>query len=242
MRDHRPALRAVLFDALGTLVELDDPLGGLVRSLAARGIEAAPGEVGRALQVEIDFYRAEHHVAADVAALGQLRLECARVFASALGGPVTALDDGAVRDLLLEGLRFRAFDDVVPALAALRERGMRMAVVSNWDISLHEVLAAAGLTGWVDVVVTSAQERVQKPDPGLFAIALRRLGGAEPSEVLHVGDDLLADVQGARAAGIEPLLIDRERSGTPDGGVTVVTSLAGVVDRVDASTARARSG
>ena len=224
----RPAQtpRAVLLDALGTLVELDDPVAGLQRALSARGVTVGARAVGGALRVEIDHYRAEHHVAVDAPTLAELRRGCARVFGAALGEPVAHLGEAELHDALLEGLRFRAFDDVIPALAALRARGTALAVVSNWDVSLHQVLADTGLAASVDVVLTSAEEHTQKPEPALFLRALERLGGVPPDQALHVGDDLVADVAGARAAGIEPLLIDREGAGGPSGGARVIRTLA----------------
>lgn len=226
MADHGPAPRAVLLDALGTLVELDDPVGGLMRSLAARGIAPGEREVAIALRDEIAFYRAEHHVAVDADALEALRLDCARVFAESLGAPAAGLSALDMRDALLEGLRFRAFDDVAPALARLRAAGARLAVVSNWDVSLHEVLRDTGLGDAFDVVLTSAQERTQKPDPELFRIALERLGSVAPQDAVHVGDDRVADVEGALAAGIQPLLLDRDGAGGPSAGARVIRTLA----------------
>ena len=219
---------AVLLDALGTLVELDDPVGGLRRSLAAHGVDVAAPDVAAALALEIDHYRAEHHAAADRPALEALRLDCARVFGAALGDAVAGMADAELRDILLDGLRFRAFEDAAPALAALRARGARLAVVSNWDVSLHEVLELTGLAGSFDVVLTSAQEGTQKPAPGLFLRALERLGGIAPVDAVHVGDDLVADVAGARAAGIEPLLLDRDCAARGVGGVRVIRTLAEV--------------
>ena len=221
---HHP--RAVLLDALGTLVDLDDPVGGLLRALRARGVEAEQRAVGAALQAEIDHYRAEHHRAVDAASLEEVRRECAAVFGAALGAPAAGLAPQDVLAALLEGLRFRAFDDVVPALTALRAGGARLAVVSNWDVSLHDVLARTGLAPWFDVVVTSAEERTQKPEPALFLRALERLGGVDPAAALHVGDDLGADVAGARAAGVRGVLLDRAGTAGAVAGVRVIRTLA----------------
>ena len=81
--------------------------------------------------------------------------------------------------------------------------------VSNWDCSLPRVLERCGLDGLLDGTVTSAEAGSRKPDPGIFGAALE-LAGCEPSEALHVGDTAEEDVAGARAAGIRPLLIDRD--------------------------------
>jgi len=80
--------------------------------------------------------------------------------------------------------------------------------VSNWDCSLRRVLEQAGLDGYLDGVVSSAEAGARKPDPAIFDPALK-LAGVGPDEALHVGDTADEDVAGARAAGIRALLIDR---------------------------------
>jgi putative hydrolase of the HAD superfamily len=101
--------------------------------------------------------------------------------------------------------------------------------VSNWDVSLHDVLAELDWTARFDVVVTSAELGVAKPDPRLFLVALDALGVA-PAGAVHVGDDLEADVAGARAAGVRPVLIDRERTAGTPPGVRVVASHDALLD------------
>jgi putative hydrolase of the HAD superfamily len=86
------------------------------------------------------------------------------------------------------------------SLAELRAHALRLAVVSNWDISLHDHLAELGLAHFFDAVVCSADVGSEKPDPEIFAAALARLG-ARPERTLHVGDGR-SDEEGARAAGI----------------------------------------
>lgn len=107
---------------------------------------------------------------------------------------------------------FESYDDVVPCLTELKRRGYRLAVLSNWDVSLHRVLAGFDLTPWFEVVLASLEEGVEKPDPRLFAILCERLG-CEPGEVLHVGDDVGDDLNGARGAGMQALLLDRAGGG-----------------------------
>lgn len=214
----------MLLDALGTLVDLDDPVGGVGAALAARGVTAAPAEVGGALRREMAFYRANHQVAKDAEGLERLRDRCAEVFAEAL--PATAaLGAGETRAALLEGLRFTAFDEVPAALEALRARGARLVIVSNWDVSLHGVLEETGLAGRFDAVLTSAEEGVAKPDGAIFARGLERAGGVPAHEALHVGDDVEVDVRGAQAAGIVPALVARDGDAAAPDGVLVVRGL-----------------
>ena len=112
-------------------------------------------------------------------------------------------------EALLASLRFTAFADVRPALLAARARGQRLVVVSNWDVSLHDVLRELGLEPLLDAILTSAEAGARKPAPAMFERALE-LAGADRAQAIHVGDSLEEDVAGARAAGIEPVLVRRD--------------------------------
>jgi putative hydrolase of the HAD superfamily len=128
-------------------------------------------------------------------------------------------------EALLASLSFRVFDDVAPALRTLKDFGVRAIVVSNWDVSLPGVLERLGLMSHLDGVVSSAQVGSRKPQRAIFERALR-LAGSQPNEALHVGDNPAEDVAGARAAGIEAMLIRRSDPGpSVDPGVEVITSL-----------------
>ena len=221
-RDGIPS--AVLLDALGTLVELETPWPYLAHELAGRGV-VVDLEAGRAAMLaEMGYYRAHHDEARDWATLKDLRRRCAAVVQESLG---TSLPLADVEDALLAAIRFRAYPEVPATLERLRAGGARLAVVSNWDVSLHDVLERTGLRGLVDVVVISAELGVAKPDPAIFRAALDRLG-ASAADAMHVGDSVEADVAGARAAGLEAVLVARNGGQTPDG-VRVVASLDGLL-------------
>jgi HAD superfamily hydrolase (TIGR01509 family) len=98
-------------------------------------------------------------------------------------------------------------DDVRPALAALRARGLRLVVVSNANGTLQRAFARLGLTTAVDALFDSSDEGVEKPDPRFFHIALDRTS-SRPESTVHVGDLYHVDVAGARAAGIGAILLD----------------------------------
>jgi putative hydrolase of the HAD superfamily len=114
---------------------------------------------------------------------------------------------------------------VAGTLARLRHAGARLVVVSNWDVSLHEVLARTGLAMLVDGAITSAELGAAKPAPAIFARALELAGGVAPARALHAGDSVEADVAGARAAGIEAVLVVRDGTPAP-AGVRTIRSLA----------------
>jgi putative hydrolase of the HAD superfamily len=193
-------MQAVLLDALGTLVELEPPW---VRLAAALDVE--PQRTRQAFEKEMAYYRGHSSEGTDSASLADLRERCAALLSRELGRGVSV-------DEMMAAIRFRAFDDAAPALADLRERGLRLVVVSNWDYALPEVLERVGLLDLLDGVVTSAGVGAAKPDPAIFRAALEMAGCGAP-EALHVGDSSEEDVAGASAAGIRALLLDRSGNG-----------------------------
>ncbi|HZB76122.1 MAG TPA: HAD family hydrolase [Solirubrobacteraceae bacterium] len=214
---------AVLLDAMGTLVHLDDPVARLRAALREHaGLDVDLRTAGAALKAEIAFYRANLHTAVDGPSLDALRARCAAAMRPAL--PPGASDE-ALTVALLAGIRFAPYPEVPRALAALRAAGWALVVVSNWDVSLDEVLVETGLRERVDGVVTSVAVGSPKPARAAFDRGLE-LAGAAPGAAWHVGDDLDADVGGARAAGVRPVLVDRDGDGpAPRGGVPVVRAL-----------------
>jgi putative hydrolase of the HAD superfamily len=216
---------AVLLDALGVLLELEPPAPLLRAELAARGVAISEEEAANALAAEIAYYRAHHDEASDPERLAALRDRCAAVLDGAL--PPHARGVADLRAALLASLRFAPYPEVPAALAELRALGLRLIVVSNWDVSLHEVLAATGLRTLVDGALSSAECGAAKPDPAIFAAALTLAGGVAPAAVLHVGDTPEADVVGARAAGIRPVFVARGGAAAPPG-VDVLDGLQGL--------------
>jgi putative hydrolase of the HAD superfamily len=188
-------LDAVTIDGYGTLVELDRPVERLRAALAARRVERSEEAVRAALAAEVAYYRDHKTEGRDDDSLADLRRRCANVFAEAAGAAELELTDDFVRSLV-----FMPLPGVRPALARLRAHGLALAVVSNWDVGLHEHLDALGLAPFFATVVTSAEVGFEKPDPEVFRVALERLGVA-PGRAVHVGDNAV-DEQGAKAAGM----------------------------------------
>jgi len=101
------------------------------------------------------------------------------------------------------------YDESIDVLGELRDRGLRLAICSNWDWDLAEALDEAGLAGMVDTVVSSAWAGARKPHPLIFENTLAKLG-AVPEETVFVGDTWGPDVVGPRNAGMTPLYLQRE--------------------------------
>ncbi|HEU4680364.1 MAG TPA: HAD-IA family hydrolase [Gemmatimonadales bacterium] len=196
------ALRAVLFDAGNTLVFLDyarmaEGVGAaLDLPLTAEGLAARSSDAAAAMEQASggDQQRA----AAFLEALFRLG-----------GVPANRLEE--VRHCLARMHRQRhlwcSVEERTPqALARLRAAGLRLGVVSNSDGRVDQALQEAGLRDYFDVVIDSSLAGVEKPDPRIFQAALEALG-VGPEEALYVGDLYEVDVEGARAAGIEAVLL-----------------------------------
>ncbi len=205
-RETIDGVRVVLLDAGGTLIDLDprrlaatlEPLGFLPDEAAVRRAE---GPARR---------WADRAVRRGIAARDLWNGYFGRVLAGA------GLPDELVPDALerlweanrRDGLWRRPVPGARETLARLRAAGLVLAVVSNAEGQVAADLREAGLGDLLDLVIDSHLVGVAKPDPGIFRVALERLG-ASPGECVHVGDVPAYDVEGARAAGIAPVLVDR---------------------------------
>ena len=220
-------MSVLLVDALGTLLRLDDPAPRLRTELARRfGVDVGDTGARDAIAAEISYYRAHFDEGRDPVSLADLRGRCAEALRSGLpaGGRLPGVSTEELTEALLAALQFSAFDDALAGLERARARWERVVVVSNWDVSLVEVLARVGLAPLLDAVVTSAAVGVRKPGVAIFEQALS-LAGAHPDEAVHVGDSVEDDVAGARAAGIGAVLIRRDGGPGPPG-VRTIASLA----------------
>ena len=216
-------VRAVLFDVLGTLVELEDPAPALREEIERRtGVDVGAERAAAAFGAEISYYLAHHLEGRDMEAVERLRDRCAEQIRRSLAQE--GLEQGTAREAMLAALRFRAYPDAEPALRRLRERGVRLVAASNWDASLGEALERTGIAPYLDGAVSSAVVGAAKPDPAVFRAALD-LAGCESHEAFHVGDSPDGDVEGARAAGIAVALLDRHGAFEQARGVARIASL-----------------
>ncbi len=132
-----------------------------------------------------------------------------------------------------------AYPEVADTLRQLGERGLRLAICSNWDWDLAEAVCDVGLSELVDVLVSSAWAGARKPHPRIFEHTLEQVGVAA-QETVFVGDTWGPDVEGPLAAGMRPVYVSRPDhwpdAGAPDDpstrDVTVVADLAGVLEHV----------
>ena len=114
------------------------------------------------------------------------------------------------------------YDDVIPTLDRLRDRDLKLAIVSNWDTPLDPLTERLGIAHYFDAIVASHDARVRsaKPDPHIFNYTLAAVD-VSAAEVVHVGDTYEADIVGARNVGVRPILIDRDGSQTDKWSETI---------------------
>lgn len=225
----RRAPGALLIDGLGTLISLAPPAPALARELGERfAVAVTVDQAAAALRAEIAYYRAHMGEGRDADSLAVLRRSCAEVLRAALprDDATARVDADALTQALVAALRFEAYPDAAGALRRARLAGARVIVVSNWDVSLIDVLERLGLAPLLDAVVTSAAIGAAKPAPAIFAHALA-LARVAPEDALHVGDSLAEDVAGARACGIPAVLLCRGGAPHPrlPDGVSVIETL-----------------
>jgi FMN phosphatase YigB (HAD superfamily) len=224
-------LQAVFFDFVGTLARFVPEQDALLsRAAAVHGIALPPAAARRGLAAAGAWWqqqvaqrplgqRSEPERSGLYQAFDQRVLEAA-------GFQLDVSFTGAIFATLLEMGReshMEVFDDVAPALTALESAGYTLGVISNMDDSLGATLEALGLSPWLSLAVSSQQAGCSKPDPAIFRWTAQRAGLA-PEVIAYVGDQPEIDVPGAKAAGLLPVLVDRENAHvTPEGAQRIAS-------------------
>ncbi|MFA6561945.1 MAG: HAD-IA family hydrolase [Verrucomicrobiia bacterium] len=231
----RRKLRAVTFDAGGTLFYPHPSVGEIYAAAARRH-----GATADAAAMEEGFRRAWvacHHDDAVAAAGNVSQREWWRemVFQTLAMAGVTMPDREAYFDELYELFArpevWRLFPDAVETLTAVRRRGLKVGLLSNWDHRLRPVLEGLGLMPLLDAVTISCEVGAEKPDPKIFHAAWSALGVARGDEVLHVGDSYRDDVLGALAVGMGAVLAERAGKHPWDGAtIRRLGELVGLLD------------
>ena len=218
-------MKAVLFDAVGTLIRPWPSVGSVYAGAAAghglncpaRALEAAFHPAYQELFPERFFGRSglqtseprERRWWARVLALTFERAGCGAPGAAVIAAGVEAFGRGAA---------WRPTVGAVETLLTLKARGLKIALVSNYDSRLHRVVAELGLRPFFDAVIVSSEAGWAKPSPRIYAEALAALG-VEPREALMVGDRQKEDVAGATAADLRALLYDPHGNARGPGSI-----------------------
>ncbi len=209
-------LKAISFDAAGTLVDVQyDPVRFALEGATALNLELDP-------QVASEVYgrlllggRKQYEIINRDGSLSECRqfwVDLTESWLDQLGADIR-LAENLVRvvesRMFAENQEvFQLYDDVLPVLDYCDQKGIRLAMISNWDYTLEPALRAAGIFERFEVVVASLIFGVEKPDPLIFDHTLELLG-LDAGQVWHIGDDPVADILGAAGVGIRGIKIDR---------------------------------
>ena len=231
-------IRVITFDFYNTLVKFWPPLEDIQQeSCWKMGLNVSRNGLRRGYaKADILFNRANEEEPLSLRS-PERRLEFfaeyEQMILATAGVPVTF---GLAREIWQLAIavpkEFSPFEDTVPSLLALRERGYRLGVITNLRADLGPLVRKAGLEGMLDFSVTSAQAGGEKPHPPIFLEALKRAAVA-PEEILHVGDQVRSDVAGARSAGMQAALLDRGGWHDPVEGCPKISALEDLVGLLD---------
>ena len=231
---------AVLFDLGYTLIHFEPQQEVIIQeALRAAGAERSTGEIEAAIQAGwSEYYRdmatATFPATEEYDRQAQEALHRALLAHLGLDGEVastayaTALESWFSRPGVL-----RPYPEVTEVLDRLCAEGYRLGIVSNWSWNLRQRVAQVGLDGYMEMIWGSAYAGCHKPHPGIFRQALE-LMALSPGQALYVGDSYQHDVVGARNAGLDVVLVDRDgKAGAPD--CPVAGDLRGLFDLLAAS-------
>jgi HAD superfamily hydrolase (TIGR01549 family) len=232
----------ILFDAYGTLVELDDFYGRLQRGFARHGVVLCDRVVRAAAHKEMRYYMSNVLRASNQESWDALRHECAQVLGDAVceQGARHDLTPDTLLEILAEAIVFRLYPETREVLETLQARGVPMGVLSNWDYQLPLRFEELDLARYFHFVLSSSQAGLEKPGMALFNFGLEHIQKVcpdlTPQQCFYVGDHYEKDVLGAQSAGFRPVWIVREERDLPSGdtphdeNVTMIKSLRELLD------------
>jgi putative hydrolase of the HAD superfamily len=201
------SLRAVLFDVDFTLARPGPELGpeGYRRLGERYGLALDPSRYGDARERAVEQLKRHPELDHDE----EVWIVFTEAIVRGMGGESERAREVAVAMTRAweHAHNFELYDDALPTLAALREHGLRLGLVSNTGRDLDAFVAHHRLH--VDALLSSGAHGKTKPHPTIFRAVLERLE-VEPADAAMVGDSIDDDVEGARALGLQAFLLDRE--------------------------------
>ena len=206
--------KAVFFDLYNTLLGYDPPRDQLqLAACRTLGIEVDSSAMHRAVTLGDDFWSNPEAREAINSGSGEKQLQAYLQYQQYLmkSAGVDITEEQALKIVMYmsdKQPKTVLFDDVIPALDALRKRSLTIGILSNVQRDSSKLLDDLGLTPYIDVLMTSREANADKPEPAIFLAALER-ANVDAAEAIHVGDQYNVDVAGAKRVNIRPLLLDR---------------------------------
>ena len=214
-------IQGVFFDAAGTLFEVNGSVGEIYSKFAHRyGVKSDAREINEAFT----RYFPDQPPLAFPPGTAQAELKILernwwrKLVLDVFGNEEFRQFDSFFADVFeffQKKEAWRLYDDVIPTLTELKNRGMRLAVISNFDSRLDDLLRDLEIDHFFDGIHISTRIGAAKPDSKIFHAALRS-HQIEPKRALHIGDNLREDFEGASAAGLRAILLDRAQSRPDD--------------------------
>ena len=223
----RVQIKAVTFDVGGTLIEPWPSVGHVYAEVAARhGLKAfSPEQLNARFK---DAWRSRER-------FDYTRQDWAELVDEVFGSPIATAPGGLFFAELYERFAqpdaWHVFDDVVPTLDALASRGIRLAVISNWDERLRGLLSRLNLDRYFEALAISCEVGFPKPSRAIFQQAAADLD-LRAGAILHVGDSFELDVEGAKAAGFHALQIHRTTRTAPNKDLHSLAELPARIDEL----------
>ncbi len=235
-------IRAVFFDWFNTLADYEPPRHQLHwQACREHGIELSPETMRRSITLADRFFFAENtrspvEKRSPEEKTGVYIRYQEILFAEA--GVRVAKDVllkilARAHELFKTGVSWALFDDVLPTLKALKEKGLTLGLLTNAtrDVVPASVYHRLGLEPYLDFIVTSEEAGEDKPHPAIFRLALERAGVAA-AEAMHVGDQYDIDIAGAKGIGINPVLLDRQDANPQVTDCPRIRTLPEIVDYI----------
>jgi dihydrofolate synthase/folylpolyglutamate synthase len=197
------SIRAVTFDVGGTLIEPWPSVGHVYAQAAQRaGVDISPDILNQRFAAAWQARKNFRYSLSDWKELVD------QTFEGLIPAPVVTEFFSELYHQFARAEAWRIYDDVVPCLEHLRNHGCKLGIISNWDERLRPLLEALDLTPYFDAIVISSEVGCHKPDPAIFRAAARELA-TSPAAILHLGDSTREDYEGAKAAGLQSILLTR---------------------------------
>ncbi|MSP40297.1 MAG: HAD family hydrolase [Deltaproteobacteria bacterium] len=229
-------IKAVYFDAAGTLIKPTRRVGESYAAIAAKyGKTVVPSDLFERFR---SCFAAAPRLAFANAAPDEIAGLEREWWKTVVGqvfepfGPFDNFDDyfDELFGYFAEPSAWTLFPEVLATLSALQRRGVTLAVISNFDSRLLSILDGLNIASRFETILVSSRVGYAKPDPKIFAAALDR-HGLRPEQALHVGDDEDNDLHGAENAGLSGLLIDRQQAASQNAPKHIA-SLEEIISRL----------